>query len=249
MPAAESLRGGMKLAIVGEAPYGGDYISLRVAHRGPARRVPGIRVRKRHAYPFCAPAEVGGTHPVIFEAMAAGNCVLVNDHRPNAESVGDAALLRAVCEGSGPGLLLDSLLDRERGGAGMRCSMKNVAAVLVIAVMSSPQVACGARARSDGTVTGAACMRTRYLLIVYPGTTTSNERHTLEFQATANACGHRAPVRGAGVRLGSYRATTDAHGRASLTVRLQTGRYLIRLLVHGRVVARARVWAIPNVSS
>jgi hypothetical protein len=127
--------------------------------------------------------------------------------------------------------------------------MKNVAAVLATAVMSAPQVACGAHARSGGTVTGAACMRTRYLLAVQPGTTTSNERHMLEFQATANACGHRVPVRGAGVRLGSYRARTDAHGRARLAVRLQTGRYLIRLFVHGRAVARAHVWAIPDVSS
>ena len=47
---------------------------------------------QRHAYLFCAPTEVGGTHPVILEAMAAGNCVLVNDHAPNAETVGDAGL-------------------------------------------------------------------------------------------------------------------------------------------------------------
>ncbi|TML28521.1 MAG: glycosyltransferase family 1 protein, partial [Actinobacteria bacterium] len=47
---------------------------------------------QRHAYLFCAPTEVGGTHPVILEALAAGNCVLVNDHPPNAETVGDAGL-------------------------------------------------------------------------------------------------------------------------------------------------------------
>jgi hypothetical protein len=35
---------------------------------------------------------VGGTHPVILEALAAGNCVLVNDHAPNVETVGDAGL-------------------------------------------------------------------------------------------------------------------------------------------------------------
>lgn len=91
-------------------------------------------------------------------------------------------------------------------------------------------------------------MRTAYRLTVRPITTTSNERHTLEFRATANVCGHRVPVRGAGVRLGSYRITTEAHGRARLIVRLQTGRYLVRLFVDGRVVARAHVWAIPNVS-
>src|SRR5581483_4126221 len=47
---------------------------------------------QRHAYLFCAPTEVGGTHPVILEAMSAGNCVLVNDHKPNAETVGDAGV-------------------------------------------------------------------------------------------------------------------------------------------------------------
>jgi glycosyltransferase involved in cell wall biosynthesis len=29
---------------------------------------------------------------VILEALAAGNCVLVNDHKPNAETVGDAGV-------------------------------------------------------------------------------------------------------------------------------------------------------------
>jgi glycosyltransferase involved in cell wall biosynthesis len=29
---------------------------------------------------------------VILEALAAGNCVLVNDHPPNAETVGDAGI-------------------------------------------------------------------------------------------------------------------------------------------------------------
>jgi glycosyltransferase involved in cell wall biosynthesis len=39
-----------------------------------------------------APTEVGGTHPVLLEAMAAGNCILVNNHKPNVETVGDAGL-------------------------------------------------------------------------------------------------------------------------------------------------------------
>jgi glycosyltransferase involved in cell wall biosynthesis len=38
-----------------------------------------------------APTEVGGTHPVIVEGMAAGAALLVSDHPPNAEVVGDAA--------------------------------------------------------------------------------------------------------------------------------------------------------------
>ena len=54
---------------------------------------------QRNAYLFCAPTEVGGTHPVILEALAAGNCVLVNDHPPNAETVGDAGVYFSGREG------------------------------------------------------------------------------------------------------------------------------------------------------
>jgi hypothetical protein len=69
---------------------------------------------QRHAYVFCGPTRVGGTRPMIFETRAAGNCMLVNDHRANAETVGGAALLTAVCQASGPVVLLDALLDRAR---------------------------------------------------------------------------------------------------------------------------------------
>ena len=88
----------MKLVVVGGAPYADDYI--RQVHRSADPRVvfPGYVFGRgywelqRHAYLFCAPTEVGGTHPVILEAMAAGNCVLVNDHAPNVETVGDAGV-------------------------------------------------------------------------------------------------------------------------------------------------------------
>jgi glycosyltransferase involved in cell wall biosynthesis len=89
---------GMKLAIVGGAPYADDYIR-EVRRRADPRVVfPGYVFGRRywelqrHAYVFCAPTGVGGTHPVILEAMAAGNCVLVNDHPPNVETVGDAGV-------------------------------------------------------------------------------------------------------------------------------------------------------------
>lgn len=140
------------------------------------------------------------------------------------------------------------LVARSRADGGrVTCRVKNVAAVLAAAVIIAPQIACAAHANGGGTVAAAGCTRTAYRLTVQPVTTTSNEQHALEFRATANVCGHRVPVRGAGVRLGSYRMTTDAHGRARLVARLQTGRYLVRLFVHGRVVAHAHVWAIPNV--
>jgi glycosyltransferase involved in cell wall biosynthesis len=89
---------GMKLAIVGGAPYADDYIRQVRRSADPRVVFPGYVFGRRywelqrHAYLFCAPTEVGGTHPVILEAMAAGNCVLVNDHPPNAETVGDAGV-------------------------------------------------------------------------------------------------------------------------------------------------------------
>jgi glycosyltransferase involved in cell wall biosynthesis len=88
----------MKLAIVGGAPYADDYIRQVWRTADPRVVFPGYVFGRgywelqRHAYLFCAPTEVGGTHPVILEALAAGNCVLVNDHRPNAETVGDAGI-------------------------------------------------------------------------------------------------------------------------------------------------------------
>ena len=101
---AERARG-MKLVVVGGAPYAGEYI--RTVHRRGDPRVvfPGYVFGRgywelqRHAYVFCAPTEVGGTHPVILEALAAGNCVLVNDHAPNVETVGEAGLTFSGEEG------------------------------------------------------------------------------------------------------------------------------------------------------
>jgi glycosyltransferase involved in cell wall biosynthesis len=95
----------MKLVVVGGAPYADEYI--RTVHRRGDPRVlfpgyvfgPGYWELQRNAYVFCAPTEVGGTHPVILEAMAAGNCVLVNDHTPNVETVGDAGVTFSGEEG------------------------------------------------------------------------------------------------------------------------------------------------------
>jgi glycosyltransferase involved in cell wall biosynthesis len=101
---AERARG-MKLVIVGGAPYADEYIK-QVHRKGDPRVIfPGYIFGRgywelqHHAYAFCAPTEVGGTHPVILEALAAGNCVLVNDHAPNVETVGDAGLTFSGAEG------------------------------------------------------------------------------------------------------------------------------------------------------
>ena len=116
IPASRSR--GMKLVVVGGAPYAGDYI--RQVHRAGDPRVvfpgyvfgQGYWELQHHAYAFVAPTEVGGTHPVILEALAAGNCVLVNDHAPNVETVGEAGLTFSGEEGV-PALtrMLERLLD------------------------------------------------------------------------------------------------------------------------------------------
>jgi glycosyltransferase involved in cell wall biosynthesis len=53
---------------------------------------PGYWELQKNAYLLCVPTEVGGTHPILLEGLAVGNCILVNDHRPNAETVGKAGV-------------------------------------------------------------------------------------------------------------------------------------------------------------
>jgi glycosyltransferase involved in cell wall biosynthesis len=88
---------------------------------------PGYWELQKHAYLLCVPTEVGGTHPILLEGLAAGNCILVNDYRPNAETVGDAGVYFSGTEGV-PDLarqlerLLDdpALVERYRRAAVMR---------------------------------------------------------------------------------------------------------------------------------
>jgi glycosyltransferase involved in cell wall biosynthesis len=94
---AERARG-MKLVVVGGAPYADEYIRHVRRAADPRVVLPGYIFGQgywelqHHAYAFVAPTEVGGTHPVLLEAMAAGNCILVNDHKPNVETVGEGGL-------------------------------------------------------------------------------------------------------------------------------------------------------------
>lgn len=100
-----SVTRGKRLVVVGGAPYADGYI--RGVHRGADPRVvfpgyvfgPGYWELQRHAYLSVVPTEVGGTHPVILEAMAAGTAVLVNDHAPNLETIGDAGATFSGAEG------------------------------------------------------------------------------------------------------------------------------------------------------
>jgi glycosyltransferase involved in cell wall biosynthesis len=71
---------------------------------------------------MCVPTEVGGTHPVIVEGMAAGAAMLVSDHPPNVETVGPAAATFPLAGGA-PALaaalraLVGDASERERLGA------------------------------------------------------------------------------------------------------------------------------------
>jgi glycosyltransferase involved in cell wall biosynthesis len=88
----------MKLVIVGDAPYAEEYID-RLKSTDDERVIftgyqfgGAFRELSFHCFIFAIPTEVGGTHPVILDAMAAGACVVVNDHPPNLESIGDAGV-------------------------------------------------------------------------------------------------------------------------------------------------------------
>jgi glycosyltransferase involved in cell wall biosynthesis len=93
-------RGGLKLVIVGDAPYADDYIrELRSrAASDPDIIMPGYvfgdgyRELASNAYASVVATGVGGTHPVLLEAMALGNCVVMNDIPTNLETAGRAAI-------------------------------------------------------------------------------------------------------------------------------------------------------------
>jgi glycosyltransferase involved in cell wall biosynthesis len=94
----------LPLVIVGDASYADDYIAGlhdragRITDGGKRVVFTGYlfgdayRELARQCTVFAIPTEVGGTHPVLVEAMAAGACVVVNDHRPNMEVLGDAGV-------------------------------------------------------------------------------------------------------------------------------------------------------------
>lgn len=94
------------LVIVGDAPYADEYIAKLRADAGPDVRLPGYVFGTGYAElvhncgVMCVPTEVGGTHPVIVEGMAAGAPMLVSDHGPNLEVVGDAAATFPLARGA-----------------------------------------------------------------------------------------------------------------------------------------------------
>ncbi len=96
----------MPLVIVGDSPYGQQYIE-------ELKRMADNRVKflgsiygydydviRSNPYCYIHAHEVGGTNPALLESLAAGNCVIVLDVLYNLEVIGDAGLSFSKAEGS-----------------------------------------------------------------------------------------------------------------------------------------------------
>ena len=117
----------MPLVVVGDAPYSEDYKrSLKAI--APAGVIftgyqfgSAYQELSRHAYSFLFAAEVGGTHPVLVEQLAYGNCVLARWTESNAEVMGDAGIFfhdDAEMVAQLRGILTDPpLVERKRASA------------------------------------------------------------------------------------------------------------------------------------
>ncbi|MCC6485603.1 MAG: DUF1972 domain-containing protein [Armatimonadetes bacterium] len=96
--AFEHLQTDKKCVIVGDAPYAEEYKAHLKLTSNPNVVFTGYvfgdgyRELSSHAYVHCLTSEVGGTHPALVEAMAFGNCVVVNDIPTNLETIGEAGL-------------------------------------------------------------------------------------------------------------------------------------------------------------
>lgn len=97
---------GLKLCLVGDAPYSSDYKEHLKRQAGPGVVFAGYvfgdgyHELGSNARIYAFASGVGGTHPALLEAMAFGNCVVVNDMAANMETVGDAALPYAGEQGA-----------------------------------------------------------------------------------------------------------------------------------------------------
>jgi glycosyltransferase involved in cell wall biosynthesis len=100
-----ALRTDLKCVVVGDAPYADTYIASLKATTDPRIVFTGYVFDEGYgelasnAYAFVETSEVGGTHPALLEAMAFGNCVVVNDTEENLEAIGAAGLSYSGREG------------------------------------------------------------------------------------------------------------------------------------------------------
>ncbi|GAB4191149.1 MAG: glycosyltransferase [Phycisphaeraceae bacterium] len=85
----------MRCVVVGDAPYAEDYQRHLRELAGDDERIvftgyvfgDGYRELGSNAYAYVATTGVGGTHPALIEAMAMGNCCIVNDTPVNLQTI------------------------------------------------------------------------------------------------------------------------------------------------------------------
>jgi len=90
----------IRCVIVGDASYAEEYIAqLKQKAQEDSRVIltgymfgRGYRELGSNALVFVETSGVGGTHPALLEAMALGNCVVVQDTPENLETIGEAGL-------------------------------------------------------------------------------------------------------------------------------------------------------------
>lgn len=96
--AFEQVRTGMKLALVGDAPYARAYIDRVKDTRDRRILLPGAiygegyHELQSHCFAYIHATEVGGTHPALIEAMGRGALVLFLNTPENAEVAGGAGI-------------------------------------------------------------------------------------------------------------------------------------------------------------
>jgi glycosyltransferase involved in cell wall biosynthesis len=97
---------GLQLCVVGDAPYSSDYKAELKRQAGPGVVFAGYvfgdgyHELGSNARIYAFASGVGGTHPALLEAMAFGNCVVVNNMAANMETIGDAGLPYAGASGA-----------------------------------------------------------------------------------------------------------------------------------------------------
>jgi glycosyltransferase involved in cell wall biosynthesis len=96
--AFERVQTEMNLALIGDAPYAGDYIQ-RVRDTNDDRiRIPGAiygegyHELQSHCFAYIHATEVGGTHPALIEAMGRGALTMYLDTPENAEVAAGVAI-------------------------------------------------------------------------------------------------------------------------------------------------------------
>jgi glycosyltransferase involved in cell wall biosynthesis len=96
--AFEDTKAGMKLVLVGDAPYAGEYIRQVKATNDPRIVIPGAiygqgyKELQSHCFAYIHATEVGGTHPALIEAMGRGALSIYYDTPENAEVAAGAAI-------------------------------------------------------------------------------------------------------------------------------------------------------------